>query len=73
MRFLKFSTINLLNYKNVIVDKCIFASSDKYIIFGKLFTCLIGQDVNKSIDLEKFYKAARKFNHYTFVKKWSVE
>lgn len=73
MNFLKNSIMNLLNYKDVIVYKCKFAFSDKYIMFGKLFTCLTGQDVNKSIDLEKFYKAAKKFNHYTFVKKWSVE
>ena len=71
MNFLKFTIMNLLNYKNVIVDK--FASNDKFIIFGKLFASLTGQDENKSIDLEKFYKAATKFNHYTFVKKWSVK
>lgn len=73
MIFLKSTIMSLLNYKNVIVDKCKFASNDKFIIFGKLFACLTGQDENKSIDMKKFYKVAAQFNHYTFVKKWSVK
>jgi len=73
MIFLKSTIISLLNYKNVIVDKCNFASLFRFTLLGKLFACLTGQDENKSIDLEKFYKVAAKFNHYTFVKKWSVE